>query len=572
MLEGLDAIDWENLTHAYGQAAGIPERIHLLTSPDPNKWVNAMSDLYDALCHQMCSVYPATTPAIPFLIEILDYREVRCRGRILGFLSDVAFLGSEQPQDVAEDDEFEDNDDDELIQQTLEAVWKGLDLYLDLLTDLDERIRVVVPYLLGALASCDQRGIPDEISSTDVLTTIADQMKAQFDEEPNELVRASLVFALACFVKHDHQILDWIKNQLTDPHAGSPVKIAAVLCLIERCPTVSNSVMDVLLPALQQPAQTNVVFKSDHPEMESKYHPIGRAMLEYQGRLENDVADQSEIGIYEDMKFPWPDQWVSGWVTFRMLALLAKSKCDDVERLIPALTPYLDQANESTGDSLVIPILRIVFGEQKRTPDVRREELSSAQYKVLLHLFNNLQLWATDHHLEMFAATGLGERREDWAKLLGIESNLTDTAIKEFLNQLITEQKRTETDTVEEIRLCRIGSPAFLPHLKQYTSLKILDLANTSFGDEQMAELAVFSDLKLLRLNNTSISDAGVQHLAALSNLEELYLFNTDVTDKCLEFLGGLTRLKYLCLSQTAVTDNAARLFMDRYPRCRISK
>ena len=48
MLEGLDAIDWENLTHAYGQAAGIPERIHLLTSPDPNKWVNAMSDLYDS--------------------------------------------------------------------------------------------------------------------------------------------------------------------------------------------------------------------------------------------------------------------------------------------------------------------------------------------------------------------------------------------------------------------------------------------------------------------------------------------------------------------------------------------
>jgi hypothetical protein len=49
MLEGLDDIEWDQLTHAYGQAGGIPTRIRALQSSDPADWVRAMSDLYDAL-------------------------------------------------------------------------------------------------------------------------------------------------------------------------------------------------------------------------------------------------------------------------------------------------------------------------------------------------------------------------------------------------------------------------------------------------------------------------------------------------------------------------------------------
>ena len=71
MLDGLEEIRWDQLTHAYGKADGIPARIRALQSTDPAQWVRAISDLYDALCHQMCSIYPATVSAIPFFIQPL---------------------------------------------------------------------------------------------------------------------------------------------------------------------------------------------------------------------------------------------------------------------------------------------------------------------------------------------------------------------------------------------------------------------------------------------------------------------------------------------------------------------
>src|SRR5262245_43071513 len=90
MLEGLSAIDWESLTHAYGPAGDIPDMIRRLTSPDPEQWVGALDSLYATLCHQCCTVYQATAVAVPFLVELLGRREVRCRGRILQFLGDAA--------------------------------------------------------------------------------------------------------------------------------------------------------------------------------------------------------------------------------------------------------------------------------------------------------------------------------------------------------------------------------------------------------------------------------------------------------------------------------------------------
>src|SRR5262245_29279873 len=141
MLEGLDGIEWDQLTHAYGQADGIPARIRALLSSDPADWVRAISDLYDALCHQMCSIYPATVPAIGFLIELLDDRTTRCRGRILEFLADVAFVATHTADENGDDSDFDEDDegfDDKTSQEELhgharQAIWEGFDTYLTLL-------------------------------------------------------------------------------------------------------------------------------------------------------------------------------------------------------------------------------------------------------------------------------------------------------------------------------------------------------------------------------------------------------------------------------------------------------
>jgi hypothetical protein len=253
MLEGLDDIEWDQLTHAYGQANGIPARIRALRSSDPADWVGAMSDLYDALCHQMCSIYPATVPAIPFLIELLGDRDVRCRGRILEFLGNVTFLANYQPDE--NDEDFDEEDFDESLgRQARETIWGGFESYLELLSDLDQRVRVAVPYLLGAMTGGD-------VSGGESITTIASRMQTQFQEEPNDLVCASLVFGLSCLSNHDARIKQWLEEQVSDPHSSAPVRMAAALNLAETATSVSDAVMAVLVQGLESPDETNQVFK-----------------------------------------------------------------------------------------------------------------------------------------------------------------------------------------------------------------------------------------------------------------------------------------------------------------------
>jgi hypothetical protein len=220
----------------------------------------------------------------------------------------------------------------------------------------------------------------------------------------------------------------------------------------------------------------------------------------------------------------------------------------------------------------VSKIVRVALGGSGLDRHVRRDELSAGQIEVLLHVYNNVSLWATNGNQLMFNAIGLGEQRQDWARLLGIDDQLSDADIQEMLGKLTADKQRSGLGTVDEISLCRVGTPAFLPHLRSYTTLRILDLANTSLGDEDMVEVASFVDLRMLRLNSVAITDAGVQHLVALRNLEELYLPNTHVTDKCFDSLSLLPNLKYVSLAQTAVTADGARQFMEANTRCRISR
>lgn len=175
-------------------------------------------------------------------------------------------------------------------------------------------------------------------------------------------------------------------------------------------------------------------------------------------------------------------------------------------------------------------------------------------------------------HQRMFDSTGLGSRRADWARLLRTDAGFSEGQIQEILRKKVEEQRCSQPEDVQEIRLCRIGSAEFLPHLRAFPNLKILDFADTSLSDADLQQLPEFGQLRLLRLNNTLVTDAGIEHLAALSNLEELYLPGTKVTDACLESLGNLPKLKYISLSNTAVTEEAAREFMEQRAGCRISR
>ena len=142
--------------------------------------------------------------------------------------------------------------------------------------------------------------------------------------------------------------------------------------------------------------------------------------------------------------------------------------------------PDLDQANEYNGNSVVLPILKLVFGDKKLSPATSAEDLSTAKKTVLLHLFNNVQLWATNMNQRMFEVTGLGNRRADWARVWAPKPAFPRSRSERFFGGRCKSNEPLNRSTFRRLRLCRIGSAEFLPHLRAFANLKTIDFADTS--------------------------------------------------------------------------------------------
>jgi hypothetical protein len=68
-LQGLDDVPWADLDHAFGSAADVPAIIQGLASPSLSEREEALEELRTTIWHQG-TVYSATAPAVPFLVEV----------------------------------------------------------------------------------------------------------------------------------------------------------------------------------------------------------------------------------------------------------------------------------------------------------------------------------------------------------------------------------------------------------------------------------------------------------------------------------------------------------------------
>jgi HEAT repeat protein len=89
MLDGLDAIDWASLTHAYGEATDVPGLLRSLPSPEPGVRKRAIHELFGTIWHQG-TVYPASAAAVPFLYELLTAPGVPGKSDIAYLLASIA--------------------------------------------------------------------------------------------------------------------------------------------------------------------------------------------------------------------------------------------------------------------------------------------------------------------------------------------------------------------------------------------------------------------------------------------------------------------------------------------------
>jgi aminoglycoside 2''-phosphotransferase len=86
MFEGLNAIPWAELSHAYGSAEEVPVWLRQLTSDDEQIRQRAMGRLGGSLEHQG-GIYPATAYTVPYLITLLEEPAIQGKYEILGWLA-----------------------------------------------------------------------------------------------------------------------------------------------------------------------------------------------------------------------------------------------------------------------------------------------------------------------------------------------------------------------------------------------------------------------------------------------------------------------------------------------------
>jgi hypothetical protein len=407
--------------------------------------------------------------------------------------------------------------------------------------------------------------MPEDVEASNPIARISDVMTRHLDEEPNELVRASLVFGLGALMPEHPANLATLRS-LLDPGSSPQVRLAATLSISKATRDVPDEAIRVLIDALEHYPDTDQLFDSDRPGIEDKHHPLFKAYRQSGhplGEGSGNGFDPDDLGADEDFRFPW----LEGWTRFRVIDCLCRLGEEHTERILPALLKALSAENPFTVESVSAPILRHVFGGQDLPDGATTADLSPQQREVLKVIYDNPLLWATNigNVESVFGKIGLPETRADWGELLKIEEgSMTEEQVEEILATILRFSlglkigeplDRHQYDRVRSLNLCEIGSDDFIPLLARFPNLEKLDIGPSRLTDDGLAVLPVLATLRELSICGTGITDAGVAHLSRLSSLKSLNLSTTSITDLALRHLEPMKDLESLWLYNTAVSD-----------------
>jgi hypothetical protein len=194
MLENLNAVSWEQLRHAYGSAADVPDLILLLAEGDEEARQRAIWDLNGNIFHQGTR-YEATPHVVPFLIELVGNEKTPDKEAVLYLLISLA-LGYEDDflpegfDPIAFRRNCEKTDTEmssekraackELASGPLidiacyDAVEKAVPVFLRLFDDPDPKVRRAAAYTLAWFPNKADESIPKlldlEVKATETAT------------------------------------------------------------------------------------------------------------------------------------------------------------------------------------------------------------------------------------------------------------------------------------------------------------------------------------------------------------------------------------------------------------------
>ncbi|HIA20023.1 MAG TPA: DUF1501 domain-containing protein, partial [Planctomycetaceae bacterium] len=96
-----------------------------------------------------------------------------------------------------------------------------------------------------------------------------------------------------------------------------------------------------------------------------------------------------------------------------------------------------------------------------------------------------------------------------------------------------------------------------------------VNVAGTSFGDEQLKQLGSEETLKELHIAATQVTDAGMEEVTRFSSLQRLFLAKCDVGDRAMQHVSRLEKLESLNIYGTKITS-AALAHLARLEKLRI--
>lgn len=386
MLERLHTVDWNALTHAYGPAGDVPGLIRALTAADRQARKDAYWELYGTIFHQGTR-YPATAPAVPFLLELLADPATPDRHDLLLLLTHLvtgqfsvaadptmyAGESDDRHTNVRTDDEVQDHEHAAILRDVYRAAELGLPLALELVQRGDTApLRGAAALLLASLWTHAAAIVP--------------VLHARLGAERSVPARASLAFALGRL-----QSAPGPDPRLLALHAEDPAPLVRLLAAVGIVRGAGSAVPDAAIATL--------IAAINDPDSVPGYDelPCG----------ERDLAGDI------------------GHVLQNLPAALGR-------RALPALCAALRRAEDFGTMGLVEAMLAFTFGEPAEDVSEDMSEapapalldptaLTADQRLVLTTMAETHELWTIGNLFFVLRGHGIPTRREQLAALLGLE-------------------------------------------------------------------------------------------------------------------------------------------------------
>lgn len=217
LLEGLESIPWAELHHAYGTAEDVPQILRDRASSNVEIAQKAQDSLFGNILHQG-TIYEATSHAIPFLVKLLQAREVHLRHHLIWLLQGIAdgggYPGQTDPKALVEE-----QTDIARAQASLEDQLAAL---LSLISDPDRDVRRHISGLLAKMHGGRAWLLRHAIE--------------QASNEPDVYSGANWLFSLSCVAPNDETVRQLMKLEPSD----NPLLKLATAAVVLACGDASR--------------------------------------------------------------------------------------------------------------------------------------------------------------------------------------------------------------------------------------------------------------------------------------------------------------------------------------------